>query len=44
VQRTVTLKPGHFDIPVHCTFKNPGKRQLLQTFRGAAAGSIKIAK
>jgi hypothetical protein len=25
------------NIPVRCTFKNLGKRQLLQTFRGAAA-------
>jgi hypothetical protein len=44
VQHTVTLKPGHVDIPVRCTYKNPGKRQLLQTLRGAAASSIKIAK
>jgi len=44
VQRTVILKPGHVDIPAHCTFKNPGKRQLLQTLRGAAAGLIEIAE
>jgi hypothetical protein len=32
------------NIPVRCNYKDPDKRQFLQTFRGAAAGLIESAE